>query len=123
MARTGTGEYAKRLKIFREYKDLTQTDLAGMIGTTQGMVARYELNVHDIPSSIINMLHTKLNMSLEWFFTGKGKKDYVPGKGGITVDLSTLLTENEMLRLRMDNLEAKYKQLHADFYAEKHGVK
>jgi len=115
-------DYAKRFKIFRKFKELTQVQISEMLGVTQPAVQRWESNTTDLSIEVVQKLHDKLNMSLEWFFTGKGSKEYVPAKSSIMKDMATLLTESEMSKMRIKKLEDDYKRLHADFHAFKHGV-
>lgn len=41
--------YVKRIRDLREDADLTQTDLAEFLGTSQTMYARYERGANEIP--------------------------------------------------------------------------
>ncbi|EHQ24564.1 helix-turn-helix domain-containing protein [Mucilaginibacter paludis] len=116
-------DYAKRFKIFRKYKDLTQIQIADVLGVTQPAVQKWESGATDLSIEIIQKLRDKLNMSLEWFFTGKGTKEFVAAKSSIMKDMATILTDSEMTKFRLQTLEENYKKLHAEFHAFKHGVK
>ena len=41
--------YYERLRQLREDRDLTQTDLAALLGTTQQVYSRYESGINELP--------------------------------------------------------------------------
>lgn len=43
----------QRIKDFREDKDLTQTQMAKILGVSQSTYSRYELGVLDVPTDIL----------------------------------------------------------------------
>lgn len=49
MRETGMQEYIKKLRDLREDRDLTQMQVAKILGTSQTMYARYERGANELP--------------------------------------------------------------------------
>lgn len=58
--------YAQRLRDLREDKDLTQTQVAEIIGTSQSYYAQYENEKRELPFSRAIMLAKFYNVSLDY---------------------------------------------------------
>lgn len=58
--------YGERLKTARKNKGMTQTELATILGVTQGSYQRMETGKHDMKMSTIYQLCTALEISSDW---------------------------------------------------------
>ena len=58
--------YLTRLRDLREDKDLTQTDLANLLQTTQPQIYRYEAGQRDIPLDKLVFLCRYFNVSADY---------------------------------------------------------
>ncbi|MBQ8892659.1 MAG: helix-turn-helix transcriptional regulator [Bacilli bacterium] len=58
----------KRLRDLREDKDLTQNDLAKMLGCSQTTYSRYETGQTSVPNDILNKLADFYDVSLDYLF-------------------------------------------------------
>ncbi len=67
-------EYRKRMKDLREDNDLTQTDVAEILGTSQTMYARYERGANELPIRHLITLCKLYNVSADYFL-GFEEKD------------------------------------------------
>lgn len=56
----------KRIKDLREDKDLTQTQLAAMLGMSQTGYSKYETGENDIPTSILIKLANFYGTSVDY---------------------------------------------------------
>lgn len=63
----------ERIKKLRKSLDLTQTEFASRIGTTQNSLAGYETGRRNPSSSVINNICKEFHVSEEWLRTGKGE--------------------------------------------------
>lgn len=72
---------ADRLRKAREFRELTQGELAAAMGVSPKTISRYELEAHKISMKRPVLLSWALatGVSLEWILTGETKKD--PGAG------------------------------------------
>lgn len=59
--------YLTRLKDLREDRDMTQTELATLLQTTQPQVYRYEQGQRDLPLDKLVMLCRFFNVSADYF--------------------------------------------------------
>lgn len=59
-------KYVKRLRDLREDNDLTQTQVAEILGTSQTMYARYERGANEIPVRHIIKLCRLYNVSSDY---------------------------------------------------------
>lgn len=59
--------YLTRLKDLREDKDMTQTELAKLLQTTQPQIYRYEAGLRDIPLDKLVFLCRYFNVSADYF--------------------------------------------------------
>lgn len=58
--------YLTRLRDLREDKDMTQTDLATLLQTTQPQIVRYEAGKRDIPLDKLVFLCRYFNVSADY---------------------------------------------------------
>lgn len=56
----------KRIRDLREDKDLTQTELAKMLGMSQTGYSRYETGENDIPTSVLIWLSRFYEVSIDY---------------------------------------------------------
>ena len=59
--------YAEKLRGLREDNDLTQTQVAQMLGTSQTMYARYERGANELPLRHLITLCKFYNVSADYF--------------------------------------------------------
>ena len=57
-----------RLRDLREDKDLTQNDMAKMLGCSQTTYSRYETGRISVPNDILNKLADFYDVSLDYIF-------------------------------------------------------
>ena len=62
-----------RIKKLRRLLDLTQTDFAGRIGTSQNVLANWESGRRNPSASVINNICKEFNVSEPWLRTGEGE--------------------------------------------------
>ena len=55
-----------RIRNFREYKDLTQTEIAKLLGMSQTGYSKYETGENDIPTPILIALAKIHNTSIDY---------------------------------------------------------
>lgn len=69
-----TIEVYNRLRMFRKHSKLTQQSIADIIGIRQASYSDIECGkTLSISKPIQNSLEAKLNLNLNWLFTGKGE--------------------------------------------------
>ncbi|MGN1316617.1 MAG: helix-turn-helix domain-containing protein [Acutalibacteraceae bacterium] len=66
--------YVKRIRDLREDNDLTQTEIADLLGTSQTMYARYERGANEIPVRHIIKLCKFYNVSADYILGITDKK-------------------------------------------------
>lgn len=59
--------YLTRLKDLREDRDMTQSELAALLQTTQPQIYRYEAGQRDLPLDKLVMLCRYFNVSADYF--------------------------------------------------------
>ena len=62
----------ERIKYIRKTLDLTQQKFAGRIGTTQNVLANYEIGRRNPSASAFNNICKTFNVSEKWLQTGEG---------------------------------------------------
>ena len=65
-------KYVKRIRDLREDHDLTQQQVAEILGTSQTMYARYERNANELPIHHLLKLCDYYNVSADYIL---GRKD------------------------------------------------
>ena len=60
-------KYVKRMRDLREDHDLTQQDVADILGTSQTMYARYERGANELPIHHLLTLCKFYNVSADYF--------------------------------------------------------
>ena len=58
--------YYNRIRVIREDKSLTQSDIAKILNTTQQQYSKYELGIQIIPLEKINILANYYNTSIDY---------------------------------------------------------
>ena len=66
-------QYIKRIRDLREDADLTQQQIASVLGTSQTMYARYERGANELPIHHLISLCKYYNVSADYFL-GLSKK-------------------------------------------------
>lgn len=62
-----------RIKLIRKELDLTQQEFAQKIGTSQNVLANYEIGRRNPSNSVINNICKTFNVNEEWLRTGNGE--------------------------------------------------
>jgi len=66
----------KRIRDLREDKDLTQTDIANILGMSRTGYSKYETGENDIPTDILKKLAVFHNTSVDYLLELTNKKTY-----------------------------------------------
>jgi len=107
---------ARRFKEFRKAENLTQVQFGEKLGKDQATIQRYEKGVFAIPIEVVKSMHETFQMSLDWFFLGKGGRLYVPQKGNLVTDIKAYETNQNILLTQVAGLKSDYLKLHNAFY-------
>lgn len=113
-------ELKDRIKRIRKDLDLTQQNFASKIGTTQNVLANYELGRRNPSSSVINNICKTFQISEEWLRTGKGEMFSQES----TDDLSELIKKYDLsdadcvLLEKFIKLKPSSRKIITDFLAE-----
>lgn len=71
---TERGEHLKeRIKKLRKELSMTQAEFAQKIGTSQNVLANYEIGRRNPSNSVINNISKTFDVNEEWLRTGEGK--------------------------------------------------
>lgn len=73
-------DYIDRLRALREDNDLTQTDIADYLGTSQTMYARYERRASELPIRHLIKLCTLYNISADYILSTHPDKKRAIGR-------------------------------------------
>lgn len=68
-------EYYERIKNLREDRDITQKDVAALLGTSQSYYAQYENGKRPIPFERIIQIANILNISIDYIAGRTSKKE------------------------------------------------
>lgn len=68
-------EYWQILRELREDKDLKQSDIAAVLGTTQQVYSRYENGINELPIRHLRMLCKFYGVSADYVLSLNGKKE------------------------------------------------
>ncbi len=109
---------AKRFKEFRLAENLTQTEIGEILSRVQTHIYKFEEGTRRIQLNDVKLLHTKLGMSYEWFYHGKGHRKYKPEKSTLIKDVTTLQTSINVLESKVEQQDAALKKLYRDFYGK-----
>ncbi|MFC1692638.1 XRE family transcriptional regulator [Candidatus Latescibacterota bacterium] len=71
MAITKSPDINKRIPKLRSALNLTQLQLAKLLGTTQSNLSKIEKGEHALGSVYLSLLETKLNVNMKWLLHGK----------------------------------------------------
>lgn len=118
-----TTEEAERLKVFRKAEGLSQETFAAKLGTVHSIISRYECGRLNIPIDFIKEMHRVYNLSLTWFFTGKGNRKHIEEKSNLVTDVKTIATNQDILQAQIEGMKHELLKLHRDFHAFKNNVK
>ncbi len=66
--------YLKRMRDLREDNDLTQNDVAKILGTSQTMYARYERGANELPIRHLTILCDYYKVTADYFLGRSNKK-------------------------------------------------
>lgn len=73
-------EYYERIRDLREDRDLTQTDIAKLLKTSQTVYSRYELNKRNLPIDYLIELCKFYNVSADYVLGFTNEKKKLPRK-------------------------------------------
>jgi len=74
---------AQRLKKVREFKKLSQSQLAKLLGVSQKAISQWERGERAIPATILKQLQEHLNLNPLWLLTGEGEPFVTPQGEGV----------------------------------------
>jgi transcriptional regulator with XRE-family HTH domain len=107
---------AKRLREFRKAEGLTQAQMGVVLGKDQATVQRYESGEFVISVDVVRILHEKLLLNFQWFFTGKGGRKIVPEKTNLVTDVKSIELNQNLLIDQVAGLKLDFMLLHNAFY-------
>lgn len=98
-----------RIKKIRKDADLTQQEFAQKIGSTQNVLANYEIGRRNPSSSVINNICKTFRVNEEWLRTGEGEPYIKIDRDVALMEWAgTVLSEsNESFRKRFVNMLSK----------------
>lgn len=97
--------YYQRLKDLREDKDLTQTQLAKTLGTSQKQYSRWETGEYDIPLEVIIKLAKFYNVSLDYIAGLTNDKrgiGYVKQKNTTNININQTGNKKAIVKIKED---------------------
>jgi len=105
----------EKLKAFRKYKELSQSELAQKVDKKTAAISKYESGETEIPLSVIRLLNSRLNMSFEWFFKPnyKGGMEAVVEKRDLVKDIGAILADYKLLEGVVEKQNLKISRLEA----------
>ena len=87
----------KRIKLVREYLKQNQSEFSFEINVKQKDISRLESGVAKfVPNNVINTLHDKLNVNLNWLFSGSGEMFRDDLQSVAKVDLNDNINHSEV---------------------------
>jgi len=110
---------ARRFKEFRKAENLTQIQFGEKLGKDQATIQRYEKGTFAIPIEIVKSMHEIFQMSLDWFFLGKGGRLYVPQKGNLVTDIKAYELNQNILLTQVSGLKQEFLKLHRELHEVK----
>jgi transcriptional regulator with XRE-family HTH domain len=116
-------EEGKRLQLFMERENLTQDELAAIVGKSQSDVNRYIKGKYAIPLSVVKTLHLKCQLNYTWFFHGTGTlKAKAVEKRNIMTDLVDIHAALGIIMASQEDIRKDVNQLAKTVYANKHNI-
>lgn len=104
---------SKRLRKFRKYIGLNQSQLAYALDSKQTIISKYESGALNIPIDVVKALRVQFNLNYDWFFHGVGKmKTDTVERTTITTDLKNIILDNETIKSKVEKLDRDLKKLH-----------
>lgn len=93
----------RRIREVRNKLDLSQAELAKILGVSQRTVSHWETQRNEPPLDVLRTMCSKLGVNLNWLLTGEGEMflNEIPQIPGIEDD------ERELLALLRENPEMK----------------
>ena len=108
----------KRLRLFIEREELTQYDLAEIVGKGQSTINKYLDGSVKIPLEVVKTLHIKLKLNYSWFFHGEGSmKLRTPEEKKILHNLVDIEAGVGALIAKQESMDETLRKLYRDFYA------
>ena len=104
----------KRIKAIREDNDLTQTEIARILGVNRGAYSLWELGINTIPLSYLNVFCNKFELSLDYILGITNVKNYTLVNNDIDINavlnnlVSSYLTKFHLEDLQRKNLTVDY---------------
>jgi len=86
--------YTEILRGLREDKDLKQSDIAKLIGTTQQQYSKYETGESELPLRALAILSDYYNISADFLM---GRTDCMEGAAGLNRKISTDCTAGRFI--------------------------
>jgi len=73
MKKVVKGVGARLRKLRTEFLNLTQKELAQILGVKQNTISQWEKEERDIPTAVYETLATKFGVNINWLLTGEGE--------------------------------------------------
>lgn len=113
-------DLAGRFKLFRNLKNVSQRDMAELLGISQSGIAEYEAAKRSIPVETLQALHNAYGLNYQWFFTGTGKPDDMPEEKTMMTDVKGMRDDIRMLKLKIMSMDKQLITLVRELYTLKH---
>lgn len=66
-------DIGNRIRFFRKFLGLNQTDFGKPLGLKQAIIGQYETGIRNIPNRNIDILCKSYNINKDWLLTGQGE--------------------------------------------------
>ena len=109
-----------RIKKLRKVLDLTQSDFAARIGSTQNNIANYETGRRSPSAAAFNNICKEFNVNEEWLRTGNGEMFKAAPSGALDALADTYrLTHGEYILIeKFVNMKPESRQIIMDYIVE-----
>ena len=107
----------KRLSKARKKLDLTQLDIAHLIGLTKGQISRIESGKSRLANTVALAIEHKLGIRKDWLYTGKGKM-LIKSYEKLERELAQTKKAVSDLEVDLANLPEKHKMILKDLIGE-----
>ena len=120
---------AIRMREFRKHMKLTQKEMGDALNRDAPTITKYEKGQYIVPIEVIKLMHDKMDMDYEWFFSGLGRKRSKENpeenqKGSNLVkDITVLSSNQEVMAGVLKTLREEFKLLFIEFHALKQELK
>ncbi|QQT43292.1 Predicted transcriptional regulator [Sphingobacterium multivorum] len=108
-----------RLVKFRQKMNLSQKELATILGTKQPVISFMEKGERPLSFAHLRTLRKKFNFNINWYCTGMGAMQFTDeNKSTLISDVNTIQKDYEDLSKQYDQLKKIVYKLVKDVYAK-----